>query len=89
VTIIALGGPDTEDEFFAQTLADHLSHKPISHDTICTHLLTHPRSARFFDPTVTWSPEEDAHLAVMIDRFDFFCLLERKHTPARLVKRKA
>lgn len=86
VSIVAMDGPDTEDEWFSSYLIDVLGGKKPDVDTIKKQILSHHRSAHFFDPSKPHFPEPDVHLALSIGIFNFVCLLVRDKDGYRLMK---
>lgn len=86
VTFVAMDGQETEDWFFAGYMAELITGTVPDSGATKRMLLAHPRSARFLDPDRPEFPEEDAHLALTADAFDFVCRLERTAGGRRLVR---
>lgn len=78
-SIIAMDGPDTEDEIFADFLASKLKNELTRDvDEITEYLSKHHAAARFLDPTIPEFPKEDFYLSMDIDKFDFVPLVQGK-----------
>jgi 2-phosphosulfolactate phosphatase len=75
-SVVAMDGPDTEDEIFADFLASKLKNELTRDiDEITEYLSKHHAAARFLDPTILKFPKEDFYLIMDVDRFDFFPLV--------------
>jgi len=78
-SIIAMDGPDTEDEIFADFLASKLKNELTRDvDEITEYLSKHHAAARFLDPNIPEFPKEDFYLSMNVDRFDFVPLVQGK-----------
>lgn len=78
-SIIAMDGPDTEDEIFADFLISKLKNELTRDiDEITEYLSKHHASARFLDPTIPEFPKEDFYLSMNVDRFNFIPLVQGK-----------
>lgn len=78
-SIIAMDGPDTEDEIFADFLASKLKNELTRDvDEITEYLSKHHAAARFLDPTIPEFPKEDFYLSMDVDRFNFVPLVRVK-----------
>jgi 2-phosphosulfolactate phosphatase len=86
VSIVAMDGKESEDEFFANFLKKTIRDQQPDPKVIKQFILNHPRSTRFLDPKKPEFPEEDAHLALTIDCFDFICKLVKTNSGHRLEK---
>ena len=60
-----------EDDLCSEYLRSLLLDLPFDVKQVKPHLRTAPSSARFFDDSKPWSPENDFELCLDIDRFDF------------------
>lgn len=86
VSIVAMDGKDSEDEFFAHFLKKTVYGKQPDPKAMKEFILHHPCSARFLDPAKPEYPEEDAHLALKVDCFNFICKLDKTASGHRLEK---
>ncbi|MFA5806666.1 MAG: 2-phosphosulfolactate phosphatase [Melioribacteraceae bacterium] len=78
-SIIAMDGPDTEDEIFADFLISKLKNElPRNIDEITEYLSRHHAAARFLDPNRPEFPKEDFYLSMDVDRFNFVPLVQDK-----------
>jgi 2-phosphosulfolactate phosphatase len=75
--IVAMDGADSEDGFFADYLEKRLSGELPNFDAIVDSLKTNPNSLKFLDPNCPEFPEEDFHLSLTLDRFDFVNKVEK------------
>lgn len=76
-SIIAMDGPDTEDEIFADFLSSKFKNElPRDVDEITEYLSKHHAAARFLDPTIPEFPKEDFYLSMDVDRFNFVPLVQ-------------
>lgn len=76
-SIIAMDGPDTEDEIFADFLSSKLKNELIRDvDEITEYLSKHHAAARFLDPTIPEFPKEDFYLSMDVDKFNFVPLVQ-------------
>jgi len=76
-SVIAMDGPDTEDEIFADFLTSKLKNELTRDiDEITEYLSKHHAVARFLDPTIPEFPKEDFYLSMDVDRFDFIPLVK-------------
>ncbi len=77
VSIVALDGPRTEDDVFADYLVGELTKKGRKNiKDIVKYLKLLPRASRFFDPKLPEFPKEDFYLSLDLDRFNFFPLVK-------------
>lgn len=78
-SVIAMDGPDTEDEIFADFLTSKLKNEFTRDiDEITEYLSKHHAAARFLDPTIPEFPKEDFYLSMDVDRFNFVPLVQGK-----------
>lgn len=78
-SIIAMDGPDTEDEIFADFLTSKLKNELTRDiDEITEYLSKHHAAARFLDPTIPEFPKEDFYLSMDVDKFNFVPLVQDK-----------
>lgn len=78
-SIIAMDGPDTEDEVFADYLISKLKNEGTKDiKDITEYLSNHHAAKRFLDPSITEFPKEDFYLSMDVDRFDFIPLVQDK-----------
>ena len=75
VSLVRMGveavGRAEEDDMCSEYLRSLLLDLPFDVKQVKPHLRTAPSSARFFDDSKPWSPENDFELCLDIDRFDF------------------
>ena len=80
VSIVAMDGPGSEDDVFAQYLLGLLENKKIYNQKQLRNLLRkHYSSERFLNPQKPEFPEEDFFLCTEIDRFNLFPILKGKY----------
>ena len=71
--------PTDEDTLCAEYLKNELEGKP-SHFAQIVKIIRKGSGARFFDPEKqAWSPENDFHLCLQLNRFDFILKVEQKN----------
>lgn len=84
LSIVALDGPRTEDDVFADYLMGELTGKERKNiKDIIKYLKQFPRASRFFDPKLPEFPKEDFYLCLDLDRFNFFPLVSK----GRIIKK--
>jgi phosphosulfolactate phosphohydrolase-like enzyme len=75
VSLVAMGSvgvePSEEDEGCAEYIEGRLRGQPPDFDDIRRRIKDTPSGAKFFDPSQPQFREEDFHLALQLDRFDF------------------
>lgn len=77
VSIIAMDGEGSEDDLYANYLIAKLQDRTPQHiSEIIEYLKDHPGGARFLDPKNKEFPEEDFHLCLELDKFDFVPILK-------------
>ncbi|MFB0543555.1 MAG: 2-phosphosulfolactate phosphatase [Candidatus Bathyarchaeia archaeon] len=84
VSLVAMGSrgvePSEEDELCAEYIEDHLEGRVPDFEEIRRRIWGSPSGAKFFDLSQPQFREEDFHLALELDRFDF--LLSRLEVAA-------
>lgn len=87
VSFIALAGPGTEDEYFADYMIARLHGEEPSMKPIIERLRKQFGTEWFFDPNKPEVPEEDFLFCLELDKYDF--VVEAVRTPhLHLIKRK-
>lgn len=77
ISIVAMDGDGSEDDLFADYLIALLTNKQLKPiDEIIGYMKNHPGAARFLDPNNHEFPEQDFHLCLELDTFDFVPLLQ-------------
>lgn len=77
ISIVAMDGEGSEDDLFADHLIALLTNKqPKSLHDIIDYMKNHPGAERFLDPNNHEFPEQDFHLCLELDTFDFVPLLQ-------------
>ena len=81
VSLVAMGSvgvePSEEDESCAAYIEGCLRGSPPDFGEIRSRIMASPSGAKFFDPSQPQFREEDFHLALELDRFDFVLRVER------------
>ncbi|UCH58107.1 MAG: 2-phosphosulfolactate phosphatase [Candidatus Bathyarchaeota archaeon] len=76
VSLVAMGNfgvePNEEDESCAEYIEDCLRGSSPDFEAMRRRIRVAPSGAKFFDPSKPQFREEDFHLALELDRFDFF-----------------
>jgi 2-phosphosulfolactate phosphatase len=82
VSLVAMGDkgvvPNEEDEGCAQYIERSLRRRDPDFGRIKRRISQAPSGRKFFDPTRPWFRENDFHLALELDKFDFLLIVERK-----------
>ena len=75
VTLVCMGNSGDEDaledNLFTESLQDLLQGKSINYQTTYDKIRSDRTAERFFDPTLTHSPQEDFNLCLEFNKFDF------------------
>ena len=83
VSLVAMGDvgvkPNAEDEGCADFIEDRLRGQPPDFDEIKRRIRAAPSGAKFFDPARPHFREEDFHLALELNRFDFVLGVKREN----------
>ena len=81
VSLVALGSrgvvPSAEDEFCASYIEGAVMGRALDFEEIKRRIRGSPSGAKFFDPAQPQFHEEDFHMALELDRFDFILMVER------------
>lgn len=85
VSLVAMGDvgvePNEEDESCAEYIESRLRGHTSDFGEMKERIRAAPSGAKFFDPAQTQFREQDFHLAMELDRFDFVLRVERGEIP--------
>jgi 2-phosphosulfolactate phosphatase len=85
VSLVAMGNvgiePNEEDESCAEYIESRLKGHTPDFREMKERIRAAPTGAKFFDPTRTQYKEQDFHLAMELDRFNFVLRVERAEIP--------
>jgi len=79
ISIVAMGGPETEDGMFAHFLEEEINERRPDMSRVKEYLTTFSGLERYFDETMPDFPKADFNICLDLDRFDFFCKVENKN----------
>lgn len=86
LSLVALDGPGSEDEIFADYLLTKLQKRQPNFSEIVEKLKSHAHAQRFFDDSRPESPKEDFDLCLSLDIFSFIPKVENVHGQIRIKK---
>lgn len=86
VTIVAMDGPNSEDDFFAEYLVKRLTNQPIHFDEIMQSIKNPANAQRFLNPKYIEFSEQDFYLSLALNRFDFLAKVESNGKRVRIKK---
>jgi len=78
VSIVAMDGPESEDDKFAFFLEDMLLGRRPEMETVVDYLKTFRSSQKFLSPSVVEFPGEDFYLSLEQDKFNFTVIFQDK-----------
>ena len=90
VSLVCMGTwavkPSDEDSLCAKYIADRLNHQKVDRKKIYTQLKESETARIFFDPEVTWAPENDFELCLDIGLCDFILKAEKNNNDLLVLK---
>lgn len=78
ISIVAMDGPDSEDDKFAFFLEDMLLGGKPAIENVVDYLKNFRSAQKFLSPSISEFPEEDFYLSLEQDKFNFTVIFENK-----------
>lgn len=79
LSIVSMSGRGTEDDQYAQFLEEEIKRKNPDLKKVKEFMKLSKGTKKYFDPNEPQFPIEDFDICLDLDRFDFFCKVEKKN----------